>query len=156
MTAYARGAIAGAVATLPMTIVMVLLHRRLTQTKHLPEPPIEITAELARRARVRDILSGKKLLIASLAAHFAFGAATGAAYAPLAKRKSAGSNVGGIMYGLGIWTISYLGWVPRWRIMPPATRQPPQRNALMLLAHVAWGATLAVTTRALGRYKKQT
>lgn len=151
MNAYLRGAIAGAVATIPMTLVMAILHRRLPQTRHRPEPPIEITAEVAKKAGMRKLLAGPRLLMATFITHFGFGAATGAMYAPLATQPRVASNAGGILFGLGVWAASYLGWVPALRILPPATRHPAQRNMLMILAHVAWGASLAATNRALLR-----
>ncbi len=50
---------------------------------------------------------------------------------------------GGVSYGIGVWTLSYLGWIPAARILTPSHRHPLRRNLLMMAAHVIWGLTLA-------------
>jgi hypothetical protein len=89
-------------------------------------------------------------LAATLAAHFGFGAATGALFAAGSKELQHQYPVAaGIGYGLCVWAGSYLGWVPGLRLMPPATRQPAARNIMMIAAHVVWGATLGFALMAL-------
>ena len=46
-------------------------------------------------------------------------------------------------YGLGVWAMSYLGWIPAARILTPAHRHPLRRNLLMIAAHIVWGLTLS-------------
>jgi len=48
--------------------------------------------------------------------------------------------VKGIVFGLGVWAASYLAWLPALGILPPATEAPPRRNAVMIAAHIVWGA----------------
>jgi hypothetical protein len=79
----------------------------------------------------------------TLAAHFAYGALTGAIFA-LGRHRGAGA---GAAWGLAVWAGSYLGWIPAARLLTPATRHPRRRNALMLAAHGVWGAALAVGLR---------
>ena len=43
-----------------------------------------------------------------------------------------------------VWVASYLGLLPAMRILTPATEHPARRNALMISAHVIWGACLGV------------
>jgi putative membrane protein len=50
----------------------------------------------------------------------------------------------GSLYGLLVWTASYLGWLPAVGILAPATRHPARRNALMIVAHLIWSATLGL------------
>jgi hypothetical protein len=38
---------------------------------------------------------------------------------------------------------SYQGRVPAMGLLPPASRWPRERNALMIAAHLVWGSTLA-------------
>jgi hypothetical protein len=54
----------------------------------------------------------------------------------------------GVGFGLAVWAVSYLGWLPAAGILSPATEHPARRNALMIGAHVVWGAT---TGLAVGR-----
>ena len=44
---------------------------------------------------------------------------------------------------------SYLFWLPGMGILKPATLHPRRRNALMLGAHLVWGAATAVAMREL-------
>ena len=150
-TRVARAAAAGVVATLPMTLVMVALHRRLPTREQYPLPPRlitdEITTEVDRATGLVPPLPEGARVAATLVAHFAYGGVTGAPYglAPAASSAPA-SALRGAGYGLGVWTASYLGWLPALGIMPPATSQPARRSGLMIAAHLVWGSTLAVLT----------
>jgi uncharacterized membrane protein YagU involved in acid resistance len=85
----------------------------------------------------------------TLLAHFGYGTAVGALYAPIAPRGWAASTLGGVGYGLLVWAGSYLGLLPAIGLLSPATRHPPRRNALMIAAHVVWGATLGAVAGAV-------
>ena len=52
-----------------------------------------------------------------------------------------------MVYGLGVWAMSYLGWIPAVRILTPAHRHPLRRNLLMIAAHIVWGLTLSKSLR---------
>jgi hypothetical protein len=138
----AIGAAAGYAATLAMTALMQRLHERLPDDERYPLTPREITETLAP-ARNEDATATRTLL-----AHFAYGAVTGALYGFAFRRAGL---VGGALYGVGIWSASYLGWIPIFSILRPATDHPPRRNALMLAAHVVWGALTAWGVRELIR-----
>lgn len=125
------GALAGVTVTTAMTAVVRRLHVALPSDERYPLPPREIVestvpASSEGEARYRTLL-----------AHFAFGGFTGALFAmPPARGLD-------IAYGIGVWGISYLGWIPAAGILAPATRHPPRRNLLMIAAHVVWGLTLS-------------
>lgn len=51
--------------------------------------------------------------------------------------------VKGVVYGLGVWAVSYLGWLPALRLMPKATHDRSERNAIMIAAHLVWGYALS-------------
>lgn len=138
-----RGTIAGAVATVPMTITMVLAHRLLPRRQRIPLPPRLITEQMVNSGR-----SERTKLGWTLFNHFGFGALAGAIYSGLGidKRFPAAA---GPAYGVAVWTVSYLGWVPAFRLMEPATKQHAERNVLMVAAHLVWGWTLARTSRSL-------
>ena len=149
MRKLVRGAIAGAVATVPMTLVMVTLFRRLPPEQRYPLPPRLITEDIAERAGADPVMDDPALTRATLAAHFGYGAATGALFPLIARRRYPLALIGP-GYGIAIWAASYLGWIPALRMLPPATRQPVERNALMLTAHIVWGAALAGVSALLG------
>ena len=137
------GAVAGFIATLPMSIVMLAGHRMLPHSERYPLPPEQITERMADRTggeQARHNPLGDALTVL---AHFSFGAGVGSLYTPLAKISPLPSMLTGLIYGFLVWFVSYQGWIPRARILPPATRQPMRRNLLMIVAHFVWGATLA-------------
>jgi uncharacterized membrane protein YagU involved in acid resistance len=102
--------------------------------------------EGALPAPAKRTLGEKGRRSATLAAHFGYGAATGALYALLRPR---GIILPGAAYGLLVWTVSYFGIMPGLRILQPAHNHPLRRNWLMIVAHLVWGSTMASTLREL-------
>ena len=136
----AIGAIAGFVATMAMTSAMRRLHRQLPPKQRYPLPPREITERvLAPPAKAAPDLT--------LAAHFAYGAGCGALLAAASPRIG---RFGGALAGGGIWLASYMGWLPAFGVLKPASAQPARRNLVMLGAHFAWGWSTAEAIRELG------
>ena len=161
------GALAGLAATVPMTVAMEAMHRRLPQRQRYPLPPRKITMRAAGAVGVRHKLDEPERLGLTLAAHFGYGTAAGALYGPLSNRVKGPAAVKGMGYGLLVWAGSYLGLLPALGLLSPATDHPPRRNALMIAAHLVWGATLGLltawltpraqgqTTRAASRRRKR-
>ncbi len=138
MRPYVFGALAGLVATMAMTAAMRRLHGHLPADEQYPLPPREI---VDRIARVDDEAAART---STMLCHFGFGAAAGALFAlPFTQR------LGGTIYGLAVWAVSYLGWIPALGILAPATRHPARRNLLMLGVHVVWGLALALSFKEL-------
>lgn len=136
------GALAGTVATAPMTTAMRFLHARLEPRDRYPLPPREIVGSVAPR------LPGPALTDSTLVAHFAYGALSGAGLAAVARRPGLAAGMAG---GAAIWAASYLGWIPTVGILRPATRHPRRRNRLMILAHIVWGAAFSIARSELLR-----
>ncbi|GLS28358.1 hypothetical protein SAMN04488498_11576 [Mesorhizobium albiziae] len=126
------GVLAGVAATMAMTATMRRLHTVLPDDERYPLPPREIVDRSVSAIDERQARS-KTLL-----AHFGFGGLTGALFALLPAIRG-----GGVAYGLGVWALSYLGWIPAARILAPAHRHPLRRNLLMIAAHIVWGLTLS-------------
>ena len=84
------------------------------------------------------------------AAHFAFGAFLGGAYAlaaplavrvlPAAGRAPAAGR--GAVYGVGVWAATYGSALPALRLSPPPAQDRPRRQPRLLAAHLVYGATL--------------
>jgi hypothetical protein len=125
------GVLAGVAATMAMTATMRRLHTVLPDDERYPLPPREIVD------RSVPAVDEKNARLKTLLAHFGFGGLAGALFAIMPFRG------GGVFYGIGVWTLSYLGWIPAARILAPAHRHPLRRNLLMMAAHVIWGLTLA-------------
>ncbi|MGQ0607629.1 MAG: DUF6789 family protein [Chloroflexota bacterium] len=148
-----RGALAGAIggltATLLMSIVM-LGARRLGVTDQLP--PDRMAERAIESATDRTSTRGEERIVASFL-HLAFGTVAGAVFGALTAslRRAPGKVAAGmgVIYATGIWVISYQGWVPAMRILPPASRDDRGRVATMLLAHWVYGTVLGLATSRL-------
>lgn len=146
-----NGAIAGFLATGPMTATMELMFRFLPRRERYPLPPSQITAGLSEAVGLREHTSQEEHAALTLTGHFGYGATAGALYAPIANRVPLPPAIKGIVFGLVVWTVSYLGWLPVTGLLRPATQQPAGRNALMIAAHVVWGAAVGTLTDRLQR-----
>jgi uncharacterized membrane protein YagU involved in acid resistance len=67
----------------------------------------------------------------------------------MAPRTSLPAWLSGLLYGLGVWFVSYMGWLPAFRILPPATKQPRERTFVMIVAHAIWGIATGLLVNAL-------
>ncbi len=155
MSALFAGAIAGTVATVPMTVAMELMRDQSLLERYRRLPPAEITARIAVRSGFGN-LDTAELGAASLVSHFGFGASVGALFGPIAQTTRRSPVVIGIAYGLGVWASSYLGWLPATGLFPPATRDTRFRTAYMIAAHVVWGAALGAVVGRLERRRGDT
>jgi uncharacterized membrane protein YagU involved in acid resistance len=140
----ARGAAAGALATLPMSAVMLAAQRIGALGEHPPE-------KVARRAlaAANQEPSTTKEKATAAAAHLAFGAAAGALYGMVSDERDEwpAAVAKGVGFGLALYAFSYAGWMPALDIMPPPHRDRDDRQASMALAHVVYGAALGLLSR---------
>jgi len=140
MKALLRGAVAGAIATVPMSLVMLGAKRAgLMGT----QPPEKITARLLSALGWRQRSRETQDLVASLL-HLGFGAGAGAVFVVLRRglRLPGPAVLQGVAFGSGVWLVSYMGWVPWLRIMPPPDEDRPGRPQTMLAAHWVYGGVL--------------
>lgn len=141
------GAIAGLLATVPMTVVMIAGKRGLPQRSQDPLSPVQITQNALRAVRVDDEVSREEELALAAMNHFGFGAGTGALYGSLSPPRSVPAALtSGCIYGLGVWSCSYLGWLPAVGLYRSGVNDTPERNTLMIIAHLVWGAGLGLAT----------
>lgn len=142
------GILSGIIATLPMSLVMQILHRW-----PYPErdslPPHQITKQVAKQVGVSKHLDKRQLKAVTLANHFGFGAAMGGLYELLWRRIPIHPVIKGSVWGLIVWSISYLGWLPAANILSPATQHSNRRNFIMIVAHLVWGISLALLSAQL-------
>ena len=149
--AWLKGALAGFVATGPMTLFMLVTQRFLPRGQRYALPPEIITRELARRAHVRQQLNKGQILAATLVSHFGYGAAMGALYSPLGKKIALPAAAKGLLFGLAVWAGSYLGLLPLLGMTESGQREPQRRNLMMIAAHAVWGATMGIVADVLMR-----
>ena len=149
------GAMAGVAGAVPMTMLMDRLHRELPPGEREPLPPRQITEHLTERAGVAHHMDEGDMRAASYANHFAYGAATGAVFGNVARRLPMSPIVSGVTFALGVWTVSYFGWLPALKILPPASEHSAGRNAIMILAHVVWGASMGLALSIVNRPRRE-
>lgn len=104
-------------------------------------PPEKITAAMLHQAGGGHGGAEQDALATLL--HFGFGTTAGAVFGVIAPRPLIARVPAGLAYGVAIWSVSYMGWVPALGIMPPAKRDRRDRQAVMLAAHLVYGAALA-------------
>jgi hypothetical protein len=138
------GAIAGFAGTLAMTAAMRRMHEKLPLSERYPLTPREIIDSTADAVDVP--VSGEAAKDITTAAHFVYGAASGAL---LGMANASLGPVAGGATGVGVWLGSYMGWIPAVGLLKPADDHPPRRNLLMLAAHVVWGVATAKAMREL-------
>ena len=139
MASIARGAAAGGLATLAMSVPMVLARRIGLLDR---QPPEEITGRLAAAGGMPT--SGARLDIAAAAAHLAFGSASGALFAVLRRRMRwiGESDRVGLGYGVAVWALAYRVVLPRVGLIRGTERAGAARDAVMLVAHGVYGLAL--------------
>jgi uncharacterized membrane protein YagU involved in acid resistance len=155
MNRMIAGALAGLTATAPMTLAMKAMHKSLPPNEQYPLAPSLITEKVAEEAGVAEQMDEKEHKRLTWLAHYAFGAASGALYAPLASKLRTPPIVTGVLYGLTVWGGSYLGLLPAAGILRPVTEHPPRRTALMIAAHVVWGAVTGAIVGRIGNSRRR-
>ena len=139
--------VAGAAATVPMSMVLTALHRAVPPQEQYPLPPREIVAVLAEKSGLHRTLTPAQEHAVAVACHYGYGAAAGALYGMLTP-PAAFTPLRGLALGLVLWAASYLGWLPALGILRPATEHPPRRTVLMIASHAVYGLALAALVRA--------
>ncbi len=133
------GIFGGLIATLFMTIWMLVANCFIPARQSKPLPPERITEELQIKAGVKPTLTKNQHKSLSLFNHFLYGSIIAI---PLSfinahfKTRRLGSS-----YGLGVWLSNYLGILPNLKLYPPATEESKRMNFIMIVAHLIWGNT---------------
>ena len=141
-----RGAAAGAAATVPMSAVMLGAGKLGLMGQ---QPPEAITRRAVAEAVGTEPTGTASNVLSSLA-HLGFGAGSGAVYGLLPRPAAVPAPLAGVAFALGVWTASYRGWVPRFGALPHADYDRRDRVAVMVGAHVVFGAVLGALDRSLG------
>jgi hypothetical protein len=132
-------------ATIPMTISIWVMERLLLRSERYPMPPLgQSTNSLAEKAGLSRTKNAPPHKAVTGFSHFSYGGTCGAVYGVIAPRLPGPPVVSGMLYGVGVWLASSMGWLPALGILPPATEQPRGRTTVMILAHLVWGAVMAM------------
>jgi hypothetical protein len=138
------GAVAGLLATVPMTVAMEAMFRRLPRRERYALPPSQLTARVIERGEMGRRLPRRPHTALTLAVHFAIGAAGGAAAGPFVRRLPLPRPLTGMVAGIGVWATGYLISLPSLGIIRTTTKWPESRRRLMFVAHLVWGGTLGL------------
>jgi uncharacterized membrane protein YagU involved in acid resistance len=149
---FVRGAAAGFAATVPMTVAMEGLRAWLPRERVRKMPPREVVDRTVAETGEAHRLDEADRVLITTAAHFAFGAAAGAAYgAMFDSRQSRGlSTLTGIGYGLAVWALAYAVALPALGLHPAAADDTNDRNEVLIASHVVWGTFLGIFAGTLG------
>lgn len=133
------GALAGFAATAPMSLAMKLMQMILPWWEDYALPPRQITKRIARKLGLEGLVDKRdeQFVLMSLG-HFGYGAAAGSLY-PLFAKLPLPAPLKRMGYGLLVWFLSYMGWLPEMRILQRADKRSVERNLLMIVAHLVWG-----------------
>lgn len=136
------GLAAGVIATVPMTVAMEGLHDALAEHDG-PLPPREVTEGLLDRIGAQNLPDRPRQRLTFLL-HFTYGGAAGALFGILAPRRVPEATAAGTLYGLAVWTGSYIGLLPATHLRRHARHDSAERTTMMVAAHLVWGATLGM------------
>jgi uncharacterized membrane protein YagU involved in acid resistance len=139
-----RGAGGGLVATSAMGLVMLAARRLGIVDQLAPEHIVE--AGLDAAGADRDERSKQAENAASTVAHLAYGMGNGAVFALVAPRLPGPQVARGLAFAAALLLVSYEGWVPAARILPPLRAQTPGGRWTLIAGHLVYGTTLALTT----------
>jgi hypothetical protein len=141
LRAGALGAALAVVATTAMSAVMLVAQRAGLMGEL---PPHRIANKTLDRMPTDADPGPRSREALGWVAHYGFGALAGAVYGVLRAhvRTPGPGTLHGAGYALGVWAISYLGWVPALRLLPHATHDRPGRQPSMIVAHLVFGGLL--------------
>jgi uncharacterized membrane protein YagU involved in acid resistance len=160
------GSVAGTLATVPMTAAMEALRFALLGSRSETFPPKQVTRAIIKQAELQKALRpfGEPGLIAlTVVTHFGFGTFAGGLYGalqPLIKHQAPSETspaprallhkgdtaaaATGAAFGLLVWSGSYFGWLPALGVVKPQGDHPIDKNIILSLSHIVWGASLGV------------
>lgn len=144
----ARGAVSGLAATVVMT--GALLTARRLGLVDTPAPEAVVTGALEQADLNEEIRPPARTAVVTVA-HLGYGATVGAVFAAITRPLGESPLMRGTTYGLAVWVLGYIGWLPAFRILPRPTRQGAGRHVENIVGHLVYGATLGWLTGRLRR-----
>ena len=137
-----HGANAGALATTAMTGLMKA--GQWMGFYRLEIAPKQITERVLDKAGLQRQTNEDEEILLTALNHWAYGTGSGILFGILRRRLdlTLPGSIQGIIFGLALWVIGYMGWVPAVGLMPAVWNQRRDRAIELVLAHVVYGATL--------------
>ncbi len=141
------GAVAGAAATVPMTLTLFAVAPFLPDVRAFP--PRMAVRMVTGKAGLWQQLPARQRSRLSWLGHFGYGALMGSVYAPLAARSGTGGAGSGVAFGLAVWAGSYLGALPALGIRRPLRKSFRDDHVQLVVGHLVWGAALGWLAKSL-------
>jgi XapX domain-containing protein len=117
-------------------------------------PPEKVTKGILRQAGAGSAVDEEheQNLLATIG-HWGFGMAAGALFGVLHTilRLPIPAPVHGTIFGLLVWLVSYMGWIPAANLIPPPTQQQREKARMPFYAHIVFGLSLGALFRAAER-----
>lgn len=156
MNTFQNGIWSGLLATGPMTLAMFRMQESLPKSEKSPLPPATLTSEITGAVGLDQKVPAQFRPDLTMASHFGYGATGGILYSFLSKRAPEASPLlKGSLFGMCVWAASYLGWIPAFGLRASAYKMPAKRNALMIMSHLIWGASLGLAEKEMRKFGNQ-
>lgn len=146
-----KGLFAGITGTVAMTLALRRVLPRLLPRPARPDfLPELVVGGMERKLMGRRRLDRHTRRVATMPAHYAYGAGAGLGYG-LLRAGAAGAPPAllGTAWGLALWAASYQGWLPAAGIIPATTDRPRPQRVAPIAAHVVYGLATAYAFEAL-------
>lgn len=145
------GAAAGVIATAAMSVFMKAWQSAVPRERDEAIPPREPVEAVAEKLDVWDEMPPASRSALTWLSHFGYGTTMGIAYAGGRSDLGGPPAVSGALFGLGVWAASWGAWMPALEIARGPEEKSAERNALLIAAHLVWGAVLGVSLDRLER-----
>ena len=145
----AKGILAGLLGGLVATAAKTLAEKAYPpRTEGQPEPP-EVLADAVSEKIAGHELSETPKAVASEAIHWAFGAATGAAYGALAEFYPAATAREGATFGMTLMALTHEGALPAMGLAAEPAEQTTREKSSEMVTHVIFGVVTEVVRKAV-------
>ena len=117
-------------------------------------PPVRVVDQAADAAETTavdgQIEKGEREGVA-VGSHLLYGAVAGALYGLAQDELALPTVPAGAAYGLALWAVGYLGWMPAAGVLPQPWRQQPGDALTPVAAHLVYGLALGAVERMVRR-----
>ena len=137
------GSLAGIASTAVMSVPIVI-GDRVGLIDRMP-PEVVHDQVIERATEETDVAPPANAAVWTVS-HLAYGAVCGALYEAIPGSLRPDRLVTGVLYGLIVWAVGYLGYLPALHLYPSVKRDSGTRSAIMIGAHILFGGTLAGLT----------
>ncbi len=147
-----RGALAGAAGTAVMTLMMRKAAPRMIPDDMRPDefPPKRVVEWAEEQTGAPHALTERQEMQVAMGAHFTYGSGSGVVYGLLRSQlDDLPAPLVGAMFGVGLWAVSFEGWMPALGVQEATHEKPPKKWPMPIMAHIVYGTTTALAYEAL-------